>query len=96
MENRQNKASEGEKNEGKDSVKGGEITDKGRKSETEAKNKKRSKRRTREQNTWGNQCSIDFLHLANSFLITKQQTFLLFKRKVKSSPKTFYCSLETL
>ncbi len=51
MKNRQNKASEGEKNEGKDSVEGGEIMDKGRKSETEAKKKKRSRRRTGEQNT---------------------------------------------
>ena len=60
MENRQNKASEGEKKEGKDSVKGGEVADNGRERETEAKKKKRSEQRTREQNTWGNLRSIDF------------------------------------
>jgi hypothetical protein len=63
--NRQNRASEGEKKEGKDSVKGGEISDKGRESETETKKKKISEHRTREQNTWGNLHSIDFFTLAN-------------------------------
>ncbi len=63
--NRQNKASEGEKKEGKDSVKGGEISDKGRESETAAKKKKISEHRTREQNTWGNLHSIDFSTLVN-------------------------------
>jgi hypothetical protein len=57
--------SEGEKKEGKDSVKGGEITDKGRESKTEAKRKKTSEHRTREQNTWGNLHFIYFFTLAN-------------------------------
>ncbi len=78
MENRQNRASEGEKKEGKDSVKGGEITDKGRESETEAKRKKTSEHRTREQNTWGNLHSIDhFLHW-QTFPTTMQQNTLPF------------------
>ena len=51
MGNRQNRASEGEKKEGKDIVKGGEISDKGRESETETKKKKISEHRTKEQNT---------------------------------------------